>query len=181
MPVNIMGFKAELEAIRIQIAAVSEVIDGLSNPFPPAVIVKSRVEAEVEAIRAHALDRINLGCTGAAESNFRPGMVGQLLSKLTAVELFALVEPGKLTKVLNEAGESEASQANPAFRLTVPDAEKTLAAKEAELFALSVREEALVRQAEEAGLSGQRRRDALPAVVLAPDGELQPFLDKQAA
>lgn len=52
--------------------------------------------------------------------------------------------------------------------------EGAIEALQAELHRLEVREEALIREAEEAGEPVQRRRDADPAIVLAHDTDLHP-------
>lgn len=176
MEINIKALRAQVDELRGQISLASEIAANLADPMPPASEIKARADIEVNAIRNKALARISLGSCGASQENYRPGRAAEWLGKLSAAELMAVMSPKSLVDFLTKVGEAEAAAAESAFRLTAAEAKAALVAKEAEILALEVAEERLIREAEEAGITLQRRRDAAPSIVLAPDSELAAFV-----
>ncbi|MCZ8376610.1 MAG: hypothetical protein O9342_14630 [Beijerinckiaceae bacterium] len=176
MAFNIKALGAQVDDLRGRISAASEVVANLADPFPPASEIKARAEIEVNAIRDEALARINLGACGASHENYRAGRAAEWLARLSGAELLAVMNPKSLVDLLAKEGEAEASAADPAFRLSAIEAKAALAAKEVELVMLEATEESLIRQSEAEGINIQRRASAMPAVVLAPDSEIEAFL-----
>ena len=151
-----------LESVRREIAALHEEHEDVSMMPPPIETALKRVD-EYVALLQRPLESASAMEFMVAEEYRPPALLYNV--DHFAVALGAEQYGKHLKKRLREAYADQPG-------ISDADRQKELARIDADLMAAELVEESLIRNAERAGITLQRRRDANPAAVLAADEAL---------
>jgi len=158
------GIMQGIEALQIEIAAKKEKLDAARDAWPPIAEAHALADSRIDDMATDGKKHLDYFCRGLGQ--FGSGDVPLLGENCVHADaIFAALNEAAIRNTTRSSIEKFYSGITGEI---IPSRDKpaAIARLEKEIFALEVAEEKAIEQAEESGLTVQRRADASPEAIL---------------